>query len=201
MELDEFKELYNSSTDQAKPINQNIMEMIQRESKGPLAQLQKKIKYTLYLFPASLVFFLGLFIPVLGVHETAHTVSLWLLFLALFSEYVVALLNYYTIKKIQHNTGTVKQNLLNKISLIRRRYNWYYMIYVTLFLMMPLYLELGIHFPAVGTFRGLGRINVFIRIAGYIVIFGSIFIIKKKSQEQLYSAYLDQLKKLAEQMQ
>lgn len=201
MELDEFKELYNSSTDRPISTNQNIMEMITLKSKGPLAELQKKINYTLYLFPLSIVFFLGLFIPALGAKEVAHNVTLWLLFLILFSEYVVAVLNHFTIKKIQQQTGNVRENLLSKIALIKRRYKWYYVIYVVLFLMMPAYVELGIHYPAIGAFHGVGKINVFIRIAWYILIFGCIFVIKKKSQEQLYDQYLDQLNSLAGQMQ
>jgi hypothetical protein len=198
MELDEFKELYKRSADEQTLANQNITDMITQESQGPLAQLQKKTKFTLYLFPLAIVFFAGLFIPALGVQDASHNVTMWLLFLALFSEYIVSVLNYYTIKKMQRASGNVRENLLKKMNTLRLRYKLYFILYIALFLMMPAALELS-HFT--GHFAGLAKINPFIRVAWYILVFGCLFVIKKEAQKQQYEQYLDQLKRLLDQMQ
>jgi hypothetical protein len=197
MELDEFKELYNRSADEKTLTDQNITDMITQESQGPLAQLQKKTKYTLYLFPLSIIFFVSAFIA-LGAHEISHNVTMWLLFLALFSEYIVSVLNYYTIKKMQQASGNVRENLLKKMNTLRLRYKLYFILYISLFLMMPAALELS-HFT--GHFAGLAKINPFIRIAWYVLVFGCLFVIKKEAQKQQYEQYLDQLKRLLDQMQ
>jgi len=198
MELDEFKELYNRSADERILTDETITDMITQESQGPLAQLQKKTKYTLYLFPLSIIFFAGLFIPALGAREIAHNATMWLLFLALFSEYIVSVLNYFTIKKMQQASGNVRENLLKKMSVLRLRYKLYFILYIALFLMMPACLELS-HFT--GHFAGLAKINPFIRVAWYILIFGCLFYIKREAQRQQYDQYLDQLKGLLDQMQ
>jgi hypothetical protein len=198
MELDEFKALYNRSADEQTLTDQNITDMITHESQGPLAQLQKKTKYTLYLFPLSIIFFAGLFIPALGAGEISHNVPMWLLFFVLFTEYIVSVLNYFTIKKMQQASGNVRENLLKKMSVLRLRYKLYFILYIALFLMMPAYLELS-HFT--GHFAGLAKINPFIRVAWYVLVFGCLFVIKKEAQKQQYEQYLDQLKRLLDQMQ
>jgi len=196
MELDEFKELCNRSADEQTLANQNITDMITQESRGPLAQLQKKTKYTLYLFPLSLIFFACLFIPAFGAGGI--NVPMLLVFFVLFTEYIVSVLNYYTIKKMQQASGNVRENLLKKMNVLRLRYKLYFILYITLFLMMPAYLELS-HFT--GHFAGLAKINPFIRVAWYILVFGCLFVIKKEAQKQQYEQYLDQLKRLLDQMQ
>jgi len=44
-----------------------------------------------------------------------------------------------------------------------------------------------------------GKINVFIRIAWYIIIFGGLLIIKSKFQKQNYDVYLDELSGILKQ--
>src|SRR6202012_1574365 len=146
MELDEFKELYNSSTNKQTPSNQNIMDIIHRESQGPLAELQKKIKYTLYIFPITMLIYLGLFIYVMGPDGFTYHLSTSVVFIILLPEYVVSLLNYYTIKKLQNPAGNVKENLANKVSLLKKRYKWYLLINGFLLALVPLFIEADFHY-------------------------------------------------------
>ena len=199
MELDEFKELYNSSTDKQTPSNQNIMDIIHRESQGPLAGLQKNIKYTLYIFPVAMVVYIGLFIYVASIHDATHHLGSWVIFLILFPEYLVSVLNYYTIKKLQDPGGKVKENLANKVRLLKKRYKWYLLINGFLLAMVPLFIEADFHYHLDCEFAGIGKINVFIRIAWYIIIFGGLFIIKSKYQKQNYDVYLDELSGILKQ--
>jgi len=199
MELDEFKELYNSSTNKQTPSNQNIMDIIHRESQGPLAELQKKIKYTLYIFPIAMTIYLGLFIYVMGINQLPQHFGTWVVFLILLPEYIVSVLNYYTIKKLQKPGGNVKENLANKVSLLKKRYKWYLLINGFLLALVPVFIEADFHYHLDGEFAGIGKINVFIRIAWYIIIFGGLLIIKSKFQKQNYDVYLDELSGILKQ--
>jgi hypothetical protein len=199
MELDEFKELYNGSTDKQTELNQNIMDIIHSESQSPLAELQKKIKYTLYIFPVAMVIYAGLFIYVAGIHAATHHLGSWVIFLILFPEYLVSVLNYYTIKKLQKPGGNVKENLANKVDLLKKRYKWYLLINGFLLALVPVFIEADFHYHLDGEFAGIGKINVFIRIAWYIIIFGGLLIIKSKFQKQNYDVYLDELSGILKQ--
>ena len=199
MELDEFKELYNSSTDKQTQPNQNIMDIIHRESQSPLAELQKKIKYTLYIFPIAMTIYMGLFIYVMGINQLPQHFGTWVVFLILLPEYIVSVLNYYTIKKLQNPAGNIKENLLNKVSLLKKRYKWYLLINGFLLALVPVFIEADFHYHLDGEFAGIGKINVFIRIAWYIIIFGGLLIIKSKFQKQNYDVYLDELSGILKQ--
>ena len=199
MELDEFKELYNSSTDKQTQSNQNIMDIIHSESQGPLAELQKKIKYTLYIFPIAMTIYMGLFIYVMGIKQLPQHFGTWVVFLILLPEYIVSVLNYYTIKKLQNPAGNIKENLLNKVSLLKKRYKWYLLINGFLLALVPVFIEADFHYHLDGEFAGIGKINVFIRIAWYIIIFGGLLIIKSKFQKQNYDVYLDELSGILKQ--
>ena len=199
MELDEFKELYNSSTDKQTPSNQNIMDIIHRESQSPLAGLQKKIKYTLYIFPVAMTIYMGLFIYVMGINQLPQHFGTWVVFLILLPEYIVSVLNYYTIKKLQNPAGNIKENLLNKVSLLKKRYKWYLLINGFLLAFVPVFIEADFHYHLDGEFAGIGKINVFIRIAWYIIIFGGLLILKSKYQKQNYDVYLDELSGILKQ--
>jgi hypothetical protein len=200
MELDDFKSLYNRSADQQALTNQNITEMITLESQGPLAQLQKKIRYTLFLFPLSIIFFAKLFIPLLGAGQIGHNLTTWLVFIILFTEYIVSLLNYFTIKNMQKTSGNVKVNLLNKLSILKQRYKWYFILHIGLFLLIPILLELNLRLHFDYRFDGLGDINPFLRIALYAAVFIPLFVFKKRSQQQNYMQHLNELNRLLTQM-
>jgi hypothetical protein len=200
MELDDFKNLYNRSADQQALTNQNITDMITLESQGPLAQLQKKTRYTLFLFPLSIIFFAKLFIPALGAGQIEHNLTTWLVFIILFTEYIVSVLNYFTIKNMQKTSGNVKNNLLHKLTVLKQRYKWYFILNIGLFLLIPVLLELNLYFHFDYRFEGLGDINPFLRIALYAVIFIPLFIFKKRSQQQNYMQHLNELNRLLAQM-
>jgi hypothetical protein len=200
MELDDFKSLYNRSADQQALANQNITEMITLESQGPLAQLQKRIRYTLFLFPFSIIFFAKLFIPLLGAGQIGHNLTTWLVFIILFTEYIVSLLNYFTIKNMQKTSGNVKVNLLNKLSILKQRYKWYFILHIGLFLLIPILLELNLRLHFDYRFDGLGDINPFLRIALYAAVFIPLFVFKKRSQQQNYMQHLNELNRLLTQM-
>jgi hypothetical protein len=196
MELDDLRAVWNKSTNQL-PKNNNIMEMICRDPKGPLSSIKKTIKYTLYLFPSAAVLFAGSFIGA-GVEPFNNPVLL-LVFLSLFSEYIFSLFNYFTIKKMENPAGNIRDNLDRKIAVLKLRNWWSLIMYMILFLLMPVWVELNIHLPG-GSFHGLTRFNPVIRLLWYAVIFIPLFVIRRDFQRKSYDPYLEKLKELVQQM-
>ena len=165
-------------------------------------KLYKKIKFTLYLLPISMLFFAGILASVIGIDELTNVPVIWILILIIFFvELVLSLLNYFTIKKIQKLSGNIRETLVKKVMLLKLRYKWYFILNAVLFLLMPVFIEVNIHFVPNGQFHGIGeKINPFIRIAWYLVVFIPVLVIKNESQKQNYGQYLDKLNALLKQM-
>jgi len=197
MGLDEFKELYNNSVDL--PMIEMHYPNISNtgKSQGALVTLQKNITYALYISSAAIVLYAGVITAAIGIHDFIQNPVNDIMLSILFTEFLVSLINYFTVKKMQNPVGKIKENLLYKLSLLKLRYKWYYILNVGLFLLMPLYVELDLQ--SHGLYHGLGKINVFIRLAWYIIVFGCLFVIKKEAQKQQFGHYLDQLGQLLKQ--
>ena len=194
MELDEFKTLYNTAVNQPAPVNQNINDMLTIESKAPLAKLQKSNKNLFYILPSMIFLLIVVYGLVIGFKETVQNPVLVILFIIFLSELALAVLNFFTIKKVQAAAGNVRETLLNKVTLLNQRYKWYLWINACLFSLMPAYTELNVHYQF--TPNGLGKINVFIRMAWYCLIFIPLFFIKKEQLNQSFFQYLDKLKEV-----
>ena len=201
MELDDFKEVYKSYAGEAASANQDIDGMINRESKGPLAVMKKNAGMGLFIYPSAIIFYMGIFSIVLGISEVVRSPINWILFAVFFMEFTVSVINYFAIKKLQLAGGTVKDNMLNKVNLLRQVSNTSVLLYIALFCMMPLFIEADIYFHLNGQFQGVAKINVFIRIAWYVLIFGGMFVIRRDTQRLQYNHYLGRLKRVLTQMQ
>jgi hypothetical protein len=200
MELDELKTLLDKTAAGPIAANQKIADIITLDSLGPLAQLKKKIKFILYLLPITMLLFAGILASVIGMDELKNIPVIWILVI-FFVKLVLSLLNYYTIIRIQKLNGNIRDTLVKKVQLLKLRYKWYFIVNAALFLLMPVFIELDINFAPHGYFHGLGeKINPFIRMAWYLVVFIPILVIKNESQKQNYGRYLDKLNALLKQM-
>ena len=197
MELEEFKEMYNSSLAGALVLSTDLNDVIMGKSRGPLAKLEKNLVQLLYILPTFIIAFGGIVSLVIGFGEMARNPVFVLLFIIFFSEFLFSVSSYFTVKKMQDNIGDVKGALINKIAMLKRFFKWHLIIYIGLFLLMPLYLELNIHFQF--TPNGVGKINVFIRLAWYVLIFFPLYKIKQEQLRLNFTWYLDELNGVLEQ--
>jgi len=191
MELEEFKEMYNSSVAQAPVLSADVKDIVTGKSHGPLAKLEKNLVQLLYILPLFIIAFGGIVSLVLGFGEMARNPILVLVFIVFVAEILFSVFSYFTVKKMQDNMGDVKGALIHKIATLKRFFKWHLIIYIGLFLLMPLYLELNIHFQF--TPNGVGKINVFIRLAWYVLIFFPLYKIKQEQLKQNFTWYLDEL--------
>jgi hypothetical protein len=191
MELEEFKEMYNSSIGQAPVLSADVNDIVLGKSRGPLAKLEKNLVQLLYILLIAIVLFGAINMLVIGFGETVRNPVFVILFIIFFSEFLFSVFSYVTVKKMQDTMGDVKGALINKIATLKRFFKWHLIIYIGLFLLMPLYLELNIHFQF--TPNGVGKINVFIRLAWYVLIFFPLYKIKQEQLRLNFTWYLDEL--------
>ena len=194
MELDEFKEIWNRA-DQITTAGYNVTELIYRDSKSPLAAIEKNLKTALFIFPFVAVLFIGQFLN--SNHQSPTRV---LLFAILIIEFLFSLLNYGVIKKIQQPGGNIKQNLFNRVLLLQKLCGMYLYVQLGLYTLMAVLLEISMYFQLDSNFNGWAKINPAIRIGVYIIFLVVQLLIKKASQKKLYGRYLDQLNNLALQL-
>ncbi len=195
MELDELKEMWNRA-DQITTAGYNVTELIYRDSKSPLAAIEKNLKTALFIFPFVVVLFAGQFLS--NSHQSPTRM---LLFAILFIEFLFSLLNYGLVKKMQQPGGNIRENLLTRVSLLQKLCGMYVYVQLGLYALMAVLLEISMYFQWDSNFNGWAKINPGIRIGVYIVFLVVQLLIKKASQKKLYGRYLDQLNNLALQLE
>jgi len=198
MEIDEFKEMFNKNVNASTVVNKNIMTMIYADSNSPLTALEKKLRITLYIFPVVTILFSGRFFFQEAKH---HGPTSWLLFGILSLEFLVSLLNYMVTRSLRRAEGPVKQNLIAKLTLLQKRYKWYFAAHNCLILLIAVLLEITIHYHWDSNFEGWSHVNILLRIVVYIILFITQFIIKYRSQKDHYGQYIEKLQVLSGQMQ
>jgi hypothetical protein len=196
MELDEFKEMWSRFGEQASPTNDNITEMIYRDSQGPLATFEKNTKFTLFIFPLVAVLFGGVLLS-----QPQHSPTMWLLFAILFIEFLFAVFNYGIVKKIGQPQGNVKHDLLRKIAILQNSYRLYLLLNQILYLLMAILLEIGIYYHFDSNFDSWSKINPLLRVTVYVVFLLLQYITKRRSQKEHYGQYLEKMNGLVQQMQ
>jgi hypothetical protein len=194
MELDEFKEMWNRA-DQLTVANYNVTELIYRDSKSPLAAIEKNLKAGLFIFPFVALLFTGQFLS--SDHQSPTRV---LLFAILFIEFLFSLLNYGLVKKIQQPKGDIKASVLSKVSLLQKLCSMYVYVQLGLYALMAVLLEISMYFQLDSNFNGWAKVNPVIRVGVYVIFLVVQLVIKRASQKKLYGRYLDQLNKLALQL-
>src|ERR1700743_179567 len=137
MELDEFKQQWDKSSDVSQPLNTNIMELINNKSNSPLAVLEKKLRNNFYIFPFVVLLFAG---KLIGRTTLAHTATSWLLFGILSTEFIFYTLSYIMVKRIQQPDGKTKENILYRVNTIQHTIQWQLIINQALYLAMPIFL-------------------------------------------------------------
>ena len=197
MELDDFKQQWDKSTDASQPLNTNIMELINNKSNSPLAVLEKKLRNNFYIFPFVVLLFVGKLIS----HETlTHSATSWLLFGILSTEFVFYTLSYIMVKKIQQPDGKTKENILYRINTIQYTIRWQLIINEALYLVMAILLEISMRNHWDANFEGWYSVSAIIRYSIYLVILVFIFMMKRNSNQKFYGQYLAKLNDLIRQI-
>jgi hypothetical protein len=194
MELDEFKDMLDKNIDRSASITTDTNTMIYHDTKGPLAAYEKNLKFTIFIFPFVAFLFAGSFI-------SRHTPTTLLLLIIFLIEFLFALFNYGIVKKIRKNEGSIRENILGKISLLQHNNRVYLVMNQLLYLLLAIVLEIAMYYHLDSNFNGWRSVNPAIRIAFYAGFLAVVFFTKSGSQKKYYGLYLEKLQQLVEQMQ
>lgn len=196
MEMDELKTLWDKGIDLSKS-NNDLSETKWADKSGPLAMLEKKNWIAFWLFPLAALLFAGTFVE----HSLArHSLAMWLLLAILFAEFVFTIFNLITLKGMRNTQGSIRKNLLNRINMLGERFQLFLLIYVALYLVMAVLLEVTMHYRMDRLFDTWANVSWVIRVFTYVALLTVIFLAKRSSQNKHFGVYLQKLKTVAEQM-
>src|SRR6476469_1488781 len=117
MELDDLKQSWKE-TPIPKPVNKNIMEMIQHKSYGPVAALKRGFRKQMIIM--ALMPFILLLTNASDISKPLTSVLYWSYVAVAIGVIIVAYYNYRIADKMQDMNGMVKANLEQQVSLFRQ---------------------------------------------------------------------------------
>jgi hypothetical protein len=122
MELDDLKQAWKQTDNKQKPINKNIMEMIQHRSNGPIAALKRSYKKQMLVM--SVIPFLFLAINMNNILAPLTSVMYWSYVAFCVGVIIFAYYNYRIVDKMQSMDGMVRASLEQQIHLLETRLQW-----------------------------------------------------------------------------
>src|SRR6476620_2730543 len=121
MELDDLKQSWKE-TPIPKPVNKNIMEMIQHKSYGPVAALKRGFRKQMIIM--ALMPFILLLTNASDISKPLTSVLYWSYVAVAIGVIIVAYYNYRIADKMQDMNGMVKANLEQQVSVLQTRLRW-----------------------------------------------------------------------------
>jgi hypothetical protein len=198
MELDNFKKMMDASTSIYKPENNNIMELINNKSRGPLAKLERNLKSALFLFPLTALVFVAVFI---NNSLAYHSLSMWLLLAILFIEFISSLFNYGIVKKLQRPTGNTKKNMIAKVRILGKDFKRHFVMNACLYVVMAVMLEIAMYYHIERNYEGWYGLPFLLRTICYIGFLIFQFFLKKYFYKKQFGQYFEELNNLVQQLQ
>lgn len=198
MELDDLKQTWQQSQS-TKPLNTNIMELIQQRSYGPLAALKKAFKKQIALMmivPAYLII-----IDKNDLNHLLQSVMLWYYIAFCLAVILFSYYNYLIVNKMERMDNLVKANVVQQVSILEARMKWKKTGLLIAFIVFILLLEIVPYFQHYRMLDKWHSVAPGIRYVSYVAFlvfqhFASIWVNKRR-----YGRHLEYLKELANEMQ
>ncbi len=197
MELNDLKQNWSETTSSQSPLKNNIMDMIKSKSNGPASILESKFKKQLWALPA---------LPVLMAvqyyrnPQLFNNPSIWFLYALGFILGGYMLYNYLIVKKLQHPQFAVKENIETQITKLENSFKWYRIFMTFVYLLIPVGLEMAIHYKVPTGFEQWYDVSIVIRLLVYIGGFIGMLFMSSRWFKSLYGVHISNLKKLAAQL-
>ena len=198
MELDDLKNTWKQADNVGLSKNQNIRELIQHKSSGPVAQLKRSFKWQMIAMTIVPIAILGT-----NMHHIDQTLSS-----ALFWSYVLfcvgviwfAWLNYRVVERMEEMDGAVRTNLERQIFLLETRLKQSLIgirVALLFFILLTEMLPYFQYFKMLNTWHSL---SPFIRFGAYAALFLFQYFVSRRVSEQRFGKHLANLKELVNQM-
>jgi len=198
MELDDLKQAWNQKQS-TKPLNTDIMELIQHKSYGPLAALKKAFRKQIVLMaiiPAYFIIF-----NVDDVHALLNNVILWSYIAFCVGVIIFSYYNYRMVNKMEGMDNMVKINLEQQVNVLERRMKWKKTALKVALIFFILLIEIVPYFQHYRMLDKWHSLPVAIRYFTYAGLFVLQYFANTWVNERRYGRHLKYLKELVKEMQ
>lgn len=199
MELEDLKQQWKQVNTSHKYVNQNIMELIQHKSQGPVAALKKSFRKQMILMSVMPIIILGLNLQ--HIDSTLSSALFWFYILFCIGVIVFARFNYEVVKKMEVMDGAVKTNLEQQIFLLETRLRQNLIgirVALLFFILLTEVLPYFQYFRMLNTWHSL---SPFFRFGAYTALFLFQYFISRLVSRRKFGQHLSHLKELVKQMQ
>lgn len=198
MELDDLKQPWSESAKNIKPLNTNVMEMIQNKSYGPAAQLKKAFKKRLIIIPVVV----GILITNLSrKHDIFSDGLFWFYIIFCLLMMLYFFYNYRLVNKMQYMDNLVKANLEKQVEILERGLKWRLIITRIYFVVFIVMLEILVYYHREPSLVKWYAQPLVIRLLVYAVAIAALYLITKFTFKSRFGSYIENLKKLVQQME
>jgi hypothetical protein len=197
MELDDLKQTWQTETANIK--NQNIMELIQHKSYGPVTALKKAFRKQI-LFMAILPFALFL-VNSSDVSQVLTSVMFWSYVAFCLAVIIFSIYNYRIVEQMEIMDGNVKANLEKQVSTLEKRMR---MTMTGLKIVLLYFVLLTEILPYFQHYRMLDKWHAAhpaIRYGAYIGLFLMQHFLSRANWDRKFGAHLKYLKDLVKEME
>jgi hypothetical protein len=199
MELDNLKHQWKQADKIQKPINQNIMELIQHRSQGPIAAIKRSFRRQIIAMTAMPILIMATNLQ--HIDKTLSSALFWFYIVFCIGVIVFARLNYEVVKKMEGMDGAVKSNLEQQIFILETRLRQNLIgirVALLFFLVLTEVLPYFQHFRMLNTWHSL---SPFIRFGAYAALFLFQYHVSRTVSQRKFGQHIAHLKELVKQMQ
>jgi len=198
MELDDLKQTWKQSEKNQKPLNSNIMDIIQHKSYGPIAALKKRFKKQMIIIPMMLIIVINSFSR---HHQLFTDVMFWCYIAFCFSLSIYFYFNYRIVGKMEYMDGMIKSNLERQVEMLEKRLRWHILgvrIALLFFIVLSEVLPYFQYEPMLEKWHTVAPV---LRILAYAGLLALQYFASRALSQYKYGKHLSYLKELINEMQ
>jgi hypothetical protein len=199
MELDDLKQQWKQADKTQKPINKNIMELIQHQSRGPVAALKTSFRKQIIAMTVMPIIIIATNLQ--HIDKTLSSALFWFYIVFCIGVIVFARLNYQVVKKMEGMDGNLKANLEEQLFLLETRLRQNLIgirVALLFFIVLTELLPYFQHFRMLNTWHSL---SPFIRFGAYAALLLFQYFVSRAVSQRKFGQHINRLKELVKQMQ
>ena len=198
MELDDLKQPWLESAKNIKPLNTNVMEIIQNKSYGPAAQLKRNFRKMIIIIPMVVTM---LIVTLSKKHDIFSDVLFWFYIIFISSMMLFFYYNYRLINKMQCMDCLVKSNLEKQVKTLENGFKWRMVIIRVAFIIFIVLLEVLMYYQQEPALAKWYAQPATIRMSAYAILITAWYFITKLIFRTRYGKHIQNLKNLVQQME
>lgn len=197
MELDNLKQTWKESEKLQKPANQNILELIQHKSNGPVAALKKGFRRQMILIPVVVAIIINNF----RYHQIWNDVVFWCYLVFCTALCLFFYFNYRIAGKMESKDGVIKANLEQQVAILQKRMKWHPVGVRIVLLFFIILIEVITRFANEPMIEKWHTVPLVIRLLVYAALFIFQYYGSRFKSQRKYGRHLSYLKELLQEMQ